>query len=312
MVKRLEPTLRIGDRISAFRLDGLVGTGGMGSVYRATHLLDDHVVALKVLHDDQLAFDRAVDRMMREATILASVGHVGIPQLFECGLLPDGRPWIAMELVDGVPLAARVQHRTQVAAHLVMDLVGNVADVLAAAHERGVTHRDLKPDNIFLTPHDAVFPVRVIDWGIAHHAASTRYTNLNEAIGTPTYMSPEQARGGPTSGHCDVYGLGIVAYQALCGYPPFLGDTAVEILVQHLSRPVPPLEPKCPDAPRALVDLVEWMLVKRCEDRPSAVDVSAAVARMRDADPAYASLSLEAVPSPVRDGDATAQLRPSR
>ena len=296
----------------------MVGTGGMGWVYRGVHALDSRVVALKVLREDQIVLDRAVDRMMREASILASVSHAGIPRFYECGLLDDGRPWIAMELIEGYSLQSRMQKGT-LSGDEVLDLVGGVADVLAAAHARGVTHRDLKPDNIFLTPEDAYSSVRVIDWGIAHHLAGARYTNMNEAIGTPTYMAPEQARGGPTDGHCDVYGLGIVAYQSLAGRAPFVGQTSVEILVQHLNRPVPALAPRCPEAPIGLVELVEAMLIKNFEERPSALDVRAAVARLRASapacEPSYLHFEIEdsaGMPIPAVESTrtpATAQLR---
>jgi eukaryotic-like serine/threonine-protein kinase len=289
-----EPALGPGDHISAYRIDSIVGAGGMGWVYRARHALSERIAAVKVLREDQLVQDRAVDRMMREAAILASVSHPGIPRLFECGLLDDGRPWIAMELVDGTSLQTRMQ-RGLVTPEEIMDLVGNVAGVLAAAHRRGVTHRDLKPDNIFLTPDDAAYPVRVIDWGIAHHLAGARLTNMNEAIGTPTYMAPEQARGGPTDGHCDVYGLGVVAYHAMTGRPPFVGHSAVEILVQHLNRPAPPLAPRCPDAPLGLVELVESMLLKNYQERPSAAAVHAELDKLRAATtaPTYHSFHIE-------------------
>jgi eukaryotic-like serine/threonine-protein kinase len=277
-----EPALRPGDRVSAYRIDGVAGVGGMGWVYRAYHLIEERTVALKVLREEQLVLDRAVDRMMREASILASVSHPGIPRFHECGLLDDGRPWIAMELVEGCSLHVRMQ-RGLVTADEIMDLIGSVADVLAAAHKRGVTHRDLKPDNIILTPGDAAYPVRVIDWGIAHHLAGARFTSMNEAIGTPTYMAPEQARGGPTGGHCDVYGLGVVAYHAMTGRPPFVGHTGVEILVQHLNRPAPPLAPRCPDAPLGLVELVESMLLKTHEQRPSAAAVRTELEQLRAA-----------------------------
>jgi eukaryotic-like serine/threonine-protein kinase len=317
--ERVEPTIRAGDRISSYRIDRMVGTGGMGWVYRAIHALDGRIVALKVLREDQVGLDRAVDRMMREASILASLSHAGVPRFYECGMLDDGRPWIAMELVEAASVQSRIGKGGTLAADEVLSLVGAVADVLAAAHARGVTHRDLKPDNIFLTPDDAHHPVRVIDWGIAHHLAGARYTAMNEAIGTPTYMAPEQARGGPTDGHCDVYGLGIVAYQALAGRPPFVGQTSVEILVQHLNRPVPALAPRCPDAPIGLVELVEHMLIKNYEERPSALEVRAAVVRManraQDIEPSYLHFEIEdaaGVPIPVVGSNrtpATAQLR---
>jgi serine/threonine-protein kinase len=269
-----------GHLISAYRIEELVGMGGMGWVYRARHELTARSVALKILREDQLALDRSIDRMMREASILASVAHPGMPRFFECGLLDDGRPWIAMELVEGTPLAAGMQ-RGPLDADAVIDFIVPVAEVLAAAHARGVTHRDLKPDNIILSPGDAKFPVRVIDWGIAHHLASARFTNMNEAIGTPTYMAPEQARGGPPGGHSDVYGLGVVAYQALTGRAPFIGASAVEILVQHLNRPAPALTPRCPDAPYGLVELVERMLTKSFAERPTAAELGEALGKLR-------------------------------
>jgi len=295
---------RGGDRISAYRIDRMIGTGGMGTVYRAEHALQGREVALKVLREDQIGQDRAVDRMMREAATLASIAHAGVPRFFECGMLDDGRPWIAMELVAGSSLQSRLG-RGPVPPEDVIALVANVADVLAAAHVRGFTHRDLKPDNIFLVAGDPVFPVRVIDWGIAHQATGTRLTSMNEAIGTPTYMAPEQARGGPTDGHCDVYGLGVVAYHALTGHPPFTGETSVEILVQHLNRPPPALAPRCPHAPTALIGLVEHMLRKRYEDRPTAAEVGRELRAL-----GRAIGEGIAVPVGPLDTGITAQLRP--
>jgi eukaryotic-like serine/threonine-protein kinase len=310
--------LRTGHLISAYRIERLVGMGGMGWVYRARHELTARAVALKILREDQLAFDRSIDRMMREATILASVSHPGIPRFYECGMLDDGRPWIAMELVEGSPLASRMQ-RGSLDPDVVIDFVSSVAEVLAAAHARGITHRDLKPDNIILAPDDVKFPVRVIDWGIAHHLASPRFTNMNEAIGTPTYMAPEQARGGPAGGHSDVYGLGVVAFQALTGRAPFIGATAVEILVQHLNRPAPALAPRCPDAPYGLVELVERMLAKSFAERPPAAEIMSALGKLRRVrqTPTYLRLAVDhsdAVPLPVYETavtPATSFARPS-
>jgi serine/threonine-protein kinase len=267
------------------------------------------VVALKIMREDQLAQERAIDRMMREASILATVSHVGIPQFFECGVLDDGRPWIAMEMVQGSSLSCRLAQGVM-SPDDVIDLVGGVADVLAAAHDRGVTHRDLKPDNILLCPTDPRHRVRVIDWGIAHHLDGARLTNMNEAIGTPTYMAPEQARGGPTDGHCDVYGLGVVAYQALTGKPPFSGNNAIEILVQHLNRPIPALAPRCPDAPFALIELVEEMLGKRYEDRPDAATVARTLSDLRVRRDSRGMRAVgDAIPTVIPDV-ATAVIRP--
>jgi eukaryotic-like serine/threonine-protein kinase len=308
----MNPPLQPGDRVSAFKIERTLGYGGMGWVFDATHLLDGYRVALKLLRDDQLALERSVDRMMREAAILASIRHAGMPRLFECGVLAEGRPWIAMELVEGASLGEQMRRGT-LTPDDVIDLVGSVAGVLVAAHGRGVTHRDLKPDNVFLTPHDPTYPVRVIDWGIAHHLAGTRYTDLNEAIGTPTYMAPEQARGGVPEGHSDIYGLGVVAYHALAGKPPFTGGSAVEILVQHMNRPVPALAPRCPHAPIALVELVERMLAKHVDTRPSAAEICQAAERLRSrtGDSARVPFYVDGVPAPLVSErlPATASLR---
>ena len=272
--------LHTGHLISAYRIEQLVGMGGMGWVYRARHELSARSAALKILREDQLACERSIDRMMREAMILASVPHPGIPRFYECGLLDDGRPWIAMELAGGVPLTERMQ-RGPLDADFVIDIVVSVAEVLAAAHTREITHRDLKPDNIILAPDDARFPIRVIDWGIALPRAGARYTNMNEALGTPTYMAPEQARGDKVGPAADIYGLGVVAYHALTGRAPFLGASSVEILVQHLNRAAPSLAPRCPDAPYGLVELVEKMMEKDPVLRPKAPEVWSTLGQLR-------------------------------
>ncbi|HEY0251252.1 MAG TPA: serine/threonine-protein kinase [Kofleriaceae bacterium] len=262
---------REGDVIGAYRVEGVIGSGGMGWVYRAVHALSERVVALKIQRSDAQTNARARDRMLREAQILATLAHPGVPAFHEVGLLDDGRPWIAMELVEGIPLATRLRNGP-IDADEAASIVTAVASVLAAAHDRGLTHRDLKPDNIFLTP-DAAYPVRVLDWGIAHDLGSVRLTNHDEAIGTPTYMSPEQARGGPFGGHCDVYGLGVIAYHMLSGEPPFVGNNPVEILLQHFNKPPPSLGLRCPEVSIGLVELVERMLSKLHDGRPRAHEI---------------------------------------
>lgn len=262
---------RPGDVIGAYRVESTIGSGGMGWVYRARHALSERVVALKVQRSDTQTNARARDRMLREAQILATLTHPGVPRFHEVGLLDDGRPWIAMELVEGMSLSTRLR-KGPIEPDDVARIVIDVASVLAAAHDRGLTHRDLKPDNIFLTPADR-YPVRVLDWGIAHDHAGVRLTNHDEAIGTPTYMSPEQARGGPVGGHCDVYGLGVIAFHMLAGEPPFIGTTPVEILLQHFNKP-PGLSLRCPNVAVGLVETVEKMLAKPHDRRPRAHDIA--------------------------------------
>ncbi len=262
------------DLVSAYRIERLIGIGGMGEVYRAVHVAHGGRAALKILRRDQLERGRAVERAMREAAVLAAIAHPGVPEFYECGRLPDGRTWIAMELVEhGRSLLDRLHGPVPVDE--VIHYAGLISSVLAAAHARGVIHRDLKPDNILLSPGDARYPLRVIDWGIAQDDTGVRFTHHDEAIGTPTYMAPEQARNTTADGRCDVYALGVLAYHALTGAPPFTGGTGVEILVQHLHRAPAPLAPRCPEAPIWFVELVTAMLEKDPELRPTAAEVYA-------------------------------------
>jgi len=283
---------RDGDVIGAYRVEGVVGSGW---VYRARHALSGRVAAVKVQRADAHQHARARDRMLREAQILATISHPGAPRFYEVGVLDDNRPWIAMELVEGTSLATRLRE-SPLTGEQAAPLVGALADVLAAAHAKGITHRDLKPDNILLTPGSS-FPLRVLDWGIALDEHGARYTNHDEAIGTPTYMAPEQARGGAVGGHCDIYGLGVIAYHMLAGEPPFTGTTPVEIMLQHLNHQVPPLGPRCPDVAYGLVDLIERMLAKDYELRPRARELGGELARLREGDQTYDAYRIDdAVP----------------
>ena len=296
-----------GDVIGAYRVEGVVGSGGMGTVYRARHALSERVVALKVQRKDAQRDARVRDRMLREAQILATLPHPGVPRFHEVGLLDDDRPWIAMELVDGMCLSERLREGPIVGEEAAAIVIA-VANVLAEAHARGITHRDLKPDNIFLTPTSG-YPLRVLDWGIALDHTNVRLTNHDEAIGTPTYMAPEQARGGAIGGHSDVYGLGVIAYHMLAGAPPFVGSTALEILLQHFNSRVPALAPRCPDVAYGLVELVERMLSKQPDLRPLAREIErelgcvgrrSAEYETYDLGDAVEAISTEAVTLPIR------------
>lgn len=297
----MQPEFRDGDAIGAYRVEGTVGSGGMGWVYRARHALSERVVAVKVQRADAPQHARTRERMLREAQILATIAHPGVPRFYELGVLDDNRPWIAMELVEGQCLTTRLRERSLTGdeASILVDALG---DVLAAAHAKGITHRDLKPDNILLTP-DGDYPLRVLDWGIAHDEHGVRYTNHDEAIGTPTYMAPEQARGGTVGGHCDIYGLGVIAYHVLAGQPPFIGTTPVEIMLQHLNHQMPPLGPRCPDVTYGLVELIERMLEKDPALRPHARDLRAELDRLRAGE--YDTYKLDAVPETTTEKPTT-------
>jgi len=258
--------------VGSYRLVQEIGRGGMGTVYEASHTVLPRRAAIKVMHKDLRRQPGMASRMVQEASILEEVRHPGIVRVYECNVLPDHRPWIAMELVDGETLASRLHYAQRLSAVEVATLLAEVADVLAAVHARGVVHRDLKPDNLLLTPTDRDFPLRVIDWGVARLGAQGRLTLDGLTPGTPIYMSPEQATGKHIAAPCDIYSLGVIAYEALAGHPPFDGRTLAEVVCMHLSSEPQPLHDQS-TAPAELCDLIHRMLDKDPQQRPGSIEV---------------------------------------
>ncbi|HLL25884.1 MAG TPA: serine/threonine-protein kinase [Kofleriaceae bacterium] len=258
--------------VGSYRLVKEIGRGGMGTVYEAAHVILPRRAAIKVMHKDLRRQPGMASRMVQEAAILEEVRHPGIVRVYECNMLPDHRPWIAMELVEGETLASRLQYAQRLPAVEVATLLSEVTDVMAAVHARGVVHRDLKPDNLLLTPSDRDFPLRVIDWGVARLGAAGRLTLDGLTPGTPIYMSPEQATGKNIASPCDIYSLGVMAYEALAGHPPFDGRTLAEVVCMHLTSEPDRLQEKT-NAPDELCELIHRMLDKEPQIRPGAIEV---------------------------------------
>jgi serine/threonine protein kinase len=269
-----EPVEELGpDKVvGSYRIVREIGRGGMGTVYEARHVVLPRRVALKVMHGELRQHPGMATRVVQEAAILEEVRHPGVVRVHDCNLLSDHRPWIAMELVEGETLANRVLHERSLAPCEVATLLAEVADVLAAVHARGVIHRDLKPDNLILTPTNRDFPLRVIDWGVARLGPLGRLTLDGLTPGTPIYMSPEQATGRNIAAPCDMYSLGVIAYEALTGRPPFDGRTLAEVVSMHLTSEPAPLDDLC-RAPMELCVLVHRMLDKDPSLRPGAIEV---------------------------------------
>jgi serine/threonine-protein kinase len=261
-----------GKVVGSYRLVREIGRGGMGTVYEARHVVLPRRVALKVMHGELRMHPGMATRVVQEASILEEVRHPGVVRVFDCNLLPDHRPWIAMEYVEGETLANRLLHEGCLAAYEVATMLAEVADVLAAVHARGVIHRDLKPDNLILTPTNRDFPLRVIDWGVARLGPLGRLTLDGLTPGTPIYMSPEQATGRNIAAPCDIYSLGVIAYEALTGHPPFDGRTLAEVVSMHLTSEPEPLIDVCRASPE-LCELVHRMLDKHASLRPGAIEV---------------------------------------
>ncbi len=249
----------------------------MGTVYRATHTILPRSAAIKVLHADMIGTHSAVERMLQEARILEALDHPTAIKVYDAGVLPDGRPWVAMELVEGQTLADHLLVNGRLNATEAAQIIRLLADALSRAHRDGVVHRDVKPDNIMLVPGTKGLEVKLLDWGIAHvnsMVLARRLTQQDYSPGTPCYMSPEQLRGEHVDGRSDTYALGVVAYEMLTGVPPFDGDNHIDVAIKTLHSPVPPLASHKVVVPREIEAVVLAMLAKHTVDRPSLDDVA--------------------------------------
>ena len=292
--------LQPGEIVGSYRVIREIGRGGMGSVYEAEHTVLPRRAALKIMHPELRRHPGMASRMVQEAAILEDIHHPGIVRVYECNVLPDHRVYIAMELVDGETLAAKLLRAETLSAHEVATLLADVSDVLASVHAREITHRDLKPDNLIYAPTSRAFPLRVIDWGVARLGPVGKLTMDGLTPGTPIYMSPEQATGKNIGPPCDIYSLGVIAYEALCGEPPFDGRTLAEVVCLHLSGEAQPLQERC-KAPEVLCRLIHQMLVKDPAERPTAVEIrQVGRAIAMELTHAYDEYIIEAAPEAMR------------
>ncbi|HEX8070210.1 MAG TPA: protein kinase [Pyrinomonadaceae bacterium] len=295
-----------------FRIEREIGRGGMGTVYRALHLGLERPVAVKVLKPEFAADPEVAERFMREARTMARLRHRGAATIFDAGRLPDGRPFIVMEYVEGATLAETLTKEGRLAPARAVEIACAICDVLAEAHALGIVHRDLKPSNIMLTARG----VCLLDFGIAKVLANasdaTRTHATTESgliIGTPRYMSPEQCLGQPVGPASDLYSVGVLLYEMLAGQPPFVDQLQSVVLVKQATAAAPPLFARCQDLPRRLAFAVHTLLAKRPADRP------------RDAEAARRLLAhslnaqtqeLPAPPAPFSDTLATVNRRAAR
>ncbi len=257
-----------------FEIDRLAGSGGMGAVYRAIDRRTGQPVALKVLHGHSGAH---ADRFAREARLLSELRHPGIVRFVGSGATDRGDGFIVMEWLEGESLSALLK-RTSLPPGEVIALAARVADALRVAHERGIVHRDLKPQNLFLEG-GSLERIKVLDFGIARILdPGQKLTITGAMLGTPGYMSPEQAKGDrDVDARTDVYALGCVMFRALTGRRVFIGEDAVTLLIKVAMEPAPRASSLCP-VPPALDDLLARMLSIHPADRPR--DASALLAEL--------------------------------
>lgn len=270
-----------------YRVLEIIGQGGMGTVYEAEHLNIGRKVALKVLKPEHAQKKEAIERLRHEARVVSRIGHPNICEVFDIGQFDDGTPYLVMERLRGETLAQCLERTPKLRLDDLADMMTQVLAALEAAHRKGVVHRDMKPDNIFLSERAGGKVAKILDFGISkanvpeeipHHL-----TRPGMVMGTPYYMAPEQAMGERNlDGRVDIWGVAVALYEALAGQRPFVERNYNALLVQILMVPARPILELRPDLPGAFAPVMARALEKRREGRfGSAKEFSEALAPFR-------------------------------
>jgi serine/threonine-protein kinase len=270
----LDADLEPGQEVGEYTIDSKLGQGAFGTVYKAQHPLIGKVVAIKVLATKLSVDPEMVSRFIAEARAVNQIRHRNIIDIFSFGKLPDGRQFYVMEYLEGEPLDALVDRVGNMSLADALPILRPIAKALDAAHGKGIAHRDLKAENVFLgrDSDGQLFP-KLLDFGIAklmgREEALKHKTRTGAPIGTPYYMSPEQCRGKDVDHRTDIYAFGVLVYRMLTGAYPFDADDYMSILMQQLNVDPPPMTTHLPDVPSTIDDVVLWLLAKDPTERPA-------------------------------------------
>jgi eukaryotic-like serine/threonine-protein kinase len=269
-----------------YLVDRLLGVGSMGIVYRCRHtVLDNKLVALKIIRQDLAQDEESVGRFVTEAKAASAIGSSHIVEVQDFGKLPDGATYIVMEYLEGMTLGEAMDREHGLDVGVTVNVGVQIAGALAAAHAVGVVHRDLKPDNVFLLDSPQGYFVKILDFGIAKVMHSgQKLTAVGSVIGTPHYMSPEQATGGRTDARADIYSLGVMMYEMACGKVPFDAENPLAVISMQVTDDPPPLRKRMPEGrslPPGLESVIMKCLAKEPDERFLTMhDVQAALERI--------------------------------
>ncbi len=276
-----------GVTVGSYEIVELIGSGGMGEVYRARHKTIGRLAAVKVLRADRAHDAKALDHFLKEATTLGALSHRNLVEVLDFGHLPTGQPFLTMAFVDGKTLHQVINESldtsgTGLSPVLALTVAEQVLNALGEAHKKGIVHRDLKPANIMLIKeHSGETLVKVLDFGLARPVegavlpwAGLSSTKQSSAAGTPAYVSPEQVRNEELDGRSDLYSMGCTLFEMLCGRAPFVSDSPLELVKLQLAAPPPPLADFVTNLPEEVERLVLWFVQKKRDDRPESADVA--------------------------------------
>lgn len=268
-----EAELGAGYKVGEYVIEAKIGEGGFGNVFKAVHPLIGKMVAIKVLHRRYSAQPEMVSRFIAEARAVNQIRHRNIIDIFAFGHLEDGRHYYVMEYLEGLTLEDYIAQRGPVPLGEAIPILRRLARALDAAHAKGIAHRDLKPDNVYMVAdEDGGYLPKLLDFGIAkllsEDAPQKHKTRTGAPIGTPQYMSPEQCRGRGVDHRTDIYGFGIMAYRMLTGALPFDGEDYMDVLLAQLQEEPEPPSSIVRGLPEGVDDAIGWMLQKDPDERP--------------------------------------------
>ena len=269
--------------LNQFRIERLLGEGGMGRVYRAEQPSLGRYVAVKILHRELAETNPdAVRRFRREARVTTSLEHPNVVKVMLSGDMPDGSPYMVMEFIDGQPLQDFMTAQPSLSLQTALHIGIQIAEGVGKAHEAGIVHRDVKPENVIITSRngDSHF-VKVLDFGIARLLwdQETVQTKSGLVFGTARYISPEGATGEPTDARSDVYSIAVVLYQLLAGRPPFPGSIVIDLLMAHVNEKPTPIRTLVPTLPQPISSVIMKALDKSPSKRPATASDFAAELR---------------------------------